>query len=163
MKPPGGGGGGGGGRLRQSAHNHIFLSIAQIVPFSTLISIYHAVIALYLRYALIAWGQASKSQLNKLLQQSFRNALFALFTLLNREICHSSLYQYKNIYFPINFLYYQLLAETMSDVSNNLVPTNIQELFLPQCMLCSIFKALFMNESTLILRYKQNCSWLEPD
>ena len=32
---------------------------------------------------------------------------------------------------PINFLYYQLLAETMSDVRNNLVPTNIQELFLP--------------------------------
>ena len=31
----------------------------------------------------------------------------------------------------MNFLYYQLLAETMSDVSNNLVPTNIQELFLP--------------------------------
>ena len=55
-------------------------------PFSTLISIYHSLIAPYLRYALIAWGQASKSQLNKLLQQSFRNALFALFTLLNREI-----------------------------------------------------------------------------
>ena len=28
-------------------------------------------------------------------------------------------------------VHYQLLAETMSDVSNNLVPTNIQELFLP--------------------------------
>lgn len=26
---------------------------------------------------------------------------------------------------------------------------------LPQCMLCSIFKALFIDESTLILRYKQ--------
>ena len=35
---------------------------------------------------------------------------------------------------PINFLFYQLLklAETMSDISNNLVPTNIQELFLPR-------------------------------
>ena len=32
---------------------------------------------------------------------------------------------------PVNFLYYQLLAETMFDVSNNVVPTNIQELFLP--------------------------------
>ena len=30
-----------------------------------------------------------------------------------------------------NFLYYQLVAEAMSDVSNNLLPTNIQELFLP--------------------------------
>ena len=34
---------------------------------------------------------------------------------------------------PNNFLYYQLLAETMSDMRNNLVPTctNIQDLFLP--------------------------------
>ena len=32
---------------------------------------------------------------------------------------------------PINFLYYQLLAETMSDVRNNLLPTNIQELVRP--------------------------------
>ena len=31
----------------------------------------------------------------------------------------------------IKKVYHQLLAETMSDVSNNLVPTNIQELFLP--------------------------------
>ena len=30
-----------------------------------------------------------------------------------------------------NITYYQLLAETMSDVSNNLIPTHIQELFLP--------------------------------
>ena len=29
------------------------------------------------------------------------------------------------------FLYYQHLAEAMSDMSDNLVPTNIQELFLP--------------------------------
>ena len=32
---------------------------------------------------------------------------------------------------PINFLHYQLLAETMSDVRNNLLPTNIQELVRP--------------------------------
>ena len=46
--------------------------------------------------------------------------------------CHSSLYQYKNIT-NLLILYYQLLAETMSDMRNNLVPTctNIQELFLP--------------------------------
>ena len=30
-----------------------------------------------------------------------------------------------------NYLYYQLLAQTMSEVSNNLVLTNVQELFLP--------------------------------
>ena len=43
---------------------------------------------------------------------------------------------------PINFLHHQLLAETMSDVSNNLVPTNIQELFLPLVLLVYIHTAL---------------------
>ena len=32
---------------------------------------------------------------------------------------------------PLNFLYYKLLSETMHDVSNNLLPPNIQDLFLP--------------------------------
>ena len=41
--------------------------LRHFVPFSTLISIYHSLIAPCLRYGLIAWGQASKSQLNKLL------------------------------------------------------------------------------------------------
>ena len=35
-------------------------------------------------------------------------------------------------YYQLTFsIIYQLLAETMSDMRNNLVPTNIQELFLP--------------------------------
>ena len=34
--------------------------LRHFVPFSTLISIYHSLIAPYLRYGLIAWGQASQ-------------------------------------------------------------------------------------------------------
>ena len=45
----------------------LLLKLRHFVPFSTLISIYHSLIAPYLPYGLIAWGQASKSQLNKLL------------------------------------------------------------------------------------------------
>ena len=42
-------------------------NLRHFVPFSTLISIYHSLIAPYLPYGLIAWGQASISHINKLL------------------------------------------------------------------------------------------------
>ena len=32
---------------------------------------------------------------------------------------------------PINFMHYKLLAETMHDVSNDLVPPNLKDLFIP--------------------------------
>ena len=97
-------------------------------PFSTLISIYHSLIAPYLRYALIALGQASKSQLNKLLVLQKCALHFIPFA----KPCDYPIPLFINTrILPINFLYYQLLAETISDVSNNLVPTIIQELFLP--------------------------------
>ena len=85
-------------------------------------------IAPYLRYGLIAWGQASKSQLNKLLVLQKRALRFIHFA---KPRDHAIPLFINTKILPINFLYYQLLAETMSDLRNNLVPTNIQELFLP--------------------------------
>ena len=102
--------------------------LRHFVPFSTLISIYHSLIAPYLRYGLIAWGQASKSQLNKLLVLQKRALRFIHFA---KPRDHAIPLYINTKILPNNFLYYQLLAETMSDVRNNLVPTNIQELFLP--------------------------------
>ena len=32
---------------------------------------------------------------------------------------------------PINFLYYKLLAETMHDVSNGVIPSQLKDLFIP--------------------------------
>ena len=32
---------------------------------------------------------------------------------------------------PINFVHYKLLAETMHDVSNDLMPSNLKDLFVP--------------------------------
>ena len=32
---------------------------------------------------------------------------------------------------PINFMHYKLLAETMHDVSNDLMPSNLKDLFVP--------------------------------
>ena len=106
----------------------LLLKLRHFVPFSTLISIYHSLIAPYLRYGLIAWGQASKSQLNKLLVLQKRALRFIHFA---KPRDHAIPLYINTKILPNNFLYYQLLAETMSDVRNNLVPTNIQELFLP--------------------------------
>ena len=124
-----------------SWNNHIdtiFLKISRtvgllsklrhFVPFSTLISIYHSLLAPYLRYGLIALGQASKSQLNKLLVLQKCALRFIPFA---KPRDHAIPLFINTRILPINFLYYQLLAETISDVSNNLVPTIIQELFLP--------------------------------
>ena len=106
----------------------LLLKLRHFVPFSTLISIYHSLIAPYLQYSLIAWGQASKSQLNKLLVLQKRALHFIHFA----KPCDHAIPLFINTkILPINFLYYQLLSETTSDVRNNLVPTNIQELFLP--------------------------------
>ena len=41
--------------------------LRHLVPSHTLISIYNSLIAPYLRYGLIVWGQANKTQLDKLL------------------------------------------------------------------------------------------------
>ena len=106
----------------------LLLKLRHFVPFSTLISIYHSLIAPCLRYGLIAWGQASKSQLNKLLVLQKRALRFIHFA---KPRDHAIPLYINTKILPNNFLYYQLLAETMSDVRNNLVPTNIQELFLP--------------------------------
>ena len=101
--------------------------LRHFVPFSTLIFICHSLISPCLRYGLIAWGQASKLQLNKLLVLQKRALYFIHFA---KPRDHAIPLFINTKILPINFLYYQLLAETMSDVRNNLVPTNIQELYL---------------------------------
>ena len=130
------------------------------VPFSTLISIYHSLIAPYLRYGVIAWGQASKSQLNKLLVLQKRALRFIHFA-KPRDYAISLFINTKIL--PINFLYYQLLAETMSDLRNNLVPTNIQELFLRlsrthSCGSRSSTSQNFYIKKNRILKYRPSCA-----
>ena len=93
--------------------------LRHFVPFSTLISIYHSLIAPCLRYGLIAWGQASKSQLNKLLVLQ-KHALRFIHFAKPRD--HAIPLFINTKILPINFLYYQLLSETTSGLRNNLVP-----------------------------------------
>ena len=38
---------------------------------------------------------------------------------------------------PINYIHYKLLAQTMHDVSNDLVPSNLKDLFVPTAKIYS--------------------------
>ena len=92
-------------------------------PHHTLVNIYNSLITPYLRYGLTVWGQASKSHLNKLLILQKRALHFIYFS--DRRDHAIPLFLNAHI-LPINFMHYKLLAETMHDVSNELVPSNLK-------------------------------------
>ena len=71
------------------------------------------------------WGQASKTHLNKLLILQKRALRFIF--LSDRRDRAIPLFLNAHI-LPINFMHYKLLAETMHDVSNDLVPSNLKDL-----------------------------------
>ena len=74
------------------------------------------------------WGQANKFLLDKLLILQERALRFIFFA--NRQD-HAILLFLKAKLLPVNCLYYKLLAETMHDVNNNLVPSNLKDIFFP--------------------------------
>jgi hypothetical protein len=101
--------------------------LRHFVPLNSLLSIYNSLILPYLTYGLIAWGQACKSHLNKILilqKQVLRLIFFA-----NRND-HSIAFFISAKILPIDFLYYKILAVMMFDVDNNSAPPNIKNLFL---------------------------------
>ena len=98
------------------------------VPHHTLVNIYNSLITAYLSYGLIAWGQASKTHLNKLLILQKR----ALRLCISQDRRYDAIPLFLNAHIlPINFMHYKLLAETMHNVSNDLVPRNLKDLFIP--------------------------------
>ena len=100
--------------------------IYYIVPLKTLLSIYNSLISPYISYGLIAWGQASKSHLEKLL------------TLQKRAVClinflpsrtHAIPYFAQSNILPITMLYFKLSSISMFDITTNSAPQNICNLF----------------------------------
>ena len=102
--------------------------LRHFVPTHTLFNIYNSLIAPYLRYGLVAWGQARKNEVDKLLILQKRALRFTFFA--NRRDHAIPLFLKAKI-LPIHCLHYKLLAETMHDISNDLVPSNLKEVFLP--------------------------------
>ena len=82
------------------------------------------------------WGQASKTQLNKLLILQKRPLRFFYFSV--RRDHAIPLFLNAHI-LPINFMYYKLLAETMHDVSNDLVPSNLKDFFVSTAKIHSYY------------------------
>ena len=103
--------------------------IRHFVPFHTLVSIYNTLVVPYLRYGLIAWGQTGKTQLNKLLILQKRALRFMCFADRCEHAIPALFLRAQTL--PIHFLYYKLLAETMHDVSNDVIPSQLKDLFIP--------------------------------
>ena len=99
--------------------------LRHFVPHHTLVNIYNSLITLYLRYGLIVWGQASKTHLNTLLILQKRALCFIYFSDRRDRAIPLS---FNAHILPINYTHYKLLAETLYDVSNDLVPSNLKDL-----------------------------------
>ena len=114
--------------LKLSKTIGLLSKIRHFVPFHTLVSIYNCLVVPYLRYGLIAWGQASKTQLNKLLILQKRALRFICFA----DRCDHAIPLFLRAkILPIHFLYYKLLAETMHDVNNDVIPSQLKDLSIP--------------------------------
>ena len=96
------------------------------VPFCILLKIYQSLIVPYLSYGLIAWGQACKSYINKILVLQIR--VLRLMYFANSRANAVPLFIDANI-LPLNFLYYESISNLMHDINNNIAPVNISNLF----------------------------------
>lgn len=104
-------------------------SIARLrhfIPLSTLLTIYRSLVAPYLTYGIIAWGQAAKSNLHKILILHKR-ALRLMYFFPNSDHI-LPLFISSNI-LPINLLYFETVLIFMHDVAHDSVPLNLKNLF----------------------------------
>ena len=114
--------------LKISRNIGILSKLRHFVPPKTLFGIYNSLIFPYLSYGLVAWGQAAKVHLEKLLtlqKRAVRLINFAPFR------SHAVPYFLHSNIMPITMLYFKLSSMLMFDVYNNTAPHNISHLFIP--------------------------------
>ena len=87
--------------------------LRHFVPKHTLINIYRSLVAPYLTYGLIVWGQACKSYLDKLLKLQKRALRFIYFSDRNQHAI--PLFSDAGI-LPLQCSYYELTANLMFDI-----------------------------------------------
>lgn len=104
----------------------LIAKLRHIVPNRTLLDIYKTLIAPYITYGLTSWGNASKTLLNKVLVLQKR-ALRLIHFAQPRE--HAIPLFLKGKLLPLQFLYYEKIANLMYNISTNSAPTNISNLF----------------------------------
>ena len=100
--------------------------LRHLVPKHTLINIYRSLVAPYLSYGLIVWGQACKSYLDKLLKLQKRALRFIYFSDGNQHAI--PLFSDAGI-LPLQFSYYEVTANLMYDIRHRNTPRNIGDLF----------------------------------
>ena len=100
--------------------------LRHLVPKHTLINIYRSLVAPYLSYGLLVWGQARKSYLDKLLKLQKRALRFIYFSDRNQHAI--PLFSDAGI-LPLQFSYYELTANLMFDIRHRSAPRNIRDLF----------------------------------
>ena len=104
----------------------IIARLRHFILLSTLLTIYRSLVAPYLTYGIIAWGQAAKSNLRKILILQKR-ALRLMYFFPNRDHI-LPLFISSNI-LPINLLYFETVLIFMHDVAHDSVPLNLKNLF----------------------------------
>ena len=104
----------------------LIAKVRHYIPREILISLYWALIHPYLNYGLVAWGQASKSSLNKLLKIQKRALRLIYFS--NYQDSALPLFIESGIP-PLNNMYFLSIANLMHDITNNRAPANLSNLF----------------------------------
>jgi hypothetical protein len=97
------------------------------VPFQTLTKIYRSLIYPYLSYGSTVWGNATQKQLKKLLILQKRVLRLVHFA-KNRDHAIPLFNNTNN--FPISMLYVESVSKLMYDVTIELIPENISDLFI---------------------------------
>ena len=97
-----------------------------LVPFSTLVKLYQSLISPYLMYGISSWGQASQSNLRKLLLLQKRALRLMNFSTKSE---HAIPYFIKLNILPVHFHYVESVSCLIYDIQNKLAPVHIQNLF----------------------------------
>ena len=112
--------------LKISRNIGILSKLRHFVLPKTLFGIYKSLILPYLSYGLVAWGQAAKTHLEKLLRLQKRAVrLIDFITFRSHAVPY---FLHSNI-MPITMFYFKLSSTLMFDVYNNTAPHNISHLF----------------------------------
>ena len=104
----------------------VLSKLRHFVPPKTLFGIYNSLILPYLSYGLVAWGQAAKTHLEKLLRLQKRAVRLINFAPFRS---HAVPYFLHSNIMPITMFYFKLSSTLMFDVYNNTAPHNISHLF----------------------------------
>ena len=96
------------------------------IPRHILLYIYQTLIHPHLNYGLAAWGQASKTSLNKILILQKKVLRMMYFTDIREHAI--PLFIDAGI-LPVSFMYYKTVANLMYDINNNNSLTNLLNLF----------------------------------